>query len=266
MALLWLHTHTHVYVVKEYYNHTQPLPLTPSYWAGWVAVLTKSRLNGHLRWIIVCEWKLGQIISMLLAQGWVRPLSPSLHARTHTHTHAHTHTHTHTHAYTPCAHTQLLFYHLYFHFTLICWLFAFYNKSFSVLSVCLFCSLFLFLFYYFCFLPSLNPFFSQQLWPLSCRPFTSLRLPSPVPAVNSRASWKHKHAQAWDEQLSHDRPLLTTATTTTTTSLSAPLHTRGLCASGCFSSDLLSEVYLHHRCNSCVCLCLSSCQSALCEC
>ena len=228
--------HTHVYVVKEYYNHTQPLPLTPSYWAGWVAVLTKSRLNGHLRWIIVCEWKLGQIISMLLAQGWVRPLSPFLH------------THTHSSCFTIPISTSHLFADS-LPFTISPSLscpsvsFAPFFSSFS--TTCVFSPL---------------SFFSQQLWPLSCRPFTSLWLPSPVPAVNSGASWKHKHAQAWDEQLSRDRPLLTA--TATTTSLSAPFLTRGLCASDCFTSELLSEVYLHHRCNSC----LSSCQSALCEC
>lgn len=54
-------------------------PTTP-YWPGWDQGPTKYSLNGRLRWIIVCEWKLGQIISVLLAQGWVRPLSPTKHA------------------------------------------------------------------------------------------------------------------------------------------------------------------------------------------
>ena len=86
------HTHTH--------THTH----TPTCRAGWVAVLTQFGLNGHLRWIIVCEWKLGQIISVLLAQGWVRPLSPSLCTYTHTHTCS---THTHTPSLLPL-HTYLL--------------------------------------------------------------------------------------------------------------------------------------------------------------
>lgn len=106
-TLLWLLcalTHTQVYMVMAYYNHTQPSSThAPTYRIGRVAVLTQSGLNGHLRWIIVCEWKLGQIISVLLAQGWVRPLSPSLH----------------THTHTLDTHTQLLFYHLYFQFAFI---------------------------------------------------------------------------------------------------------------------------------------------------
>ena len=78
------------------------------------------------------------------------------------------------------------------------------------------------LFFSLCFFP---PNFSQQLRPLSCRPFTSLWLPLPVPAVNSSGSWKHKHVQAQDEPLSHDSPSLPT----NTTSLSSPLQKGSLC-------------------------------------
>lgn len=85
--------HMYIYVAAESFNHIQALENITLYCAGWVSVVAKSDLNGHLWWIIVCKWKLGQIILLLLAQGRLRPLSPRLHAH--------------------CAHTLLLFYRLY---------------------------------------------------------------------------------------------------------------------------------------------------------
>ncbi len=257
MALLWLHTRTSLW-----WRHT---------------ITIHSLLHSHtlmLGWVGRCpdkvspQWAL-EVNYCLRVETWPDNLNAAGSGLSKTTVSFPAHTHTHT----PYAHTRLLFYHLYFQFTLICWLFAFYNYSLSAPSSVSTTSVSL---PSPCFSPLL---LSQQLWPLSCGPFTSLWLPSPVPAVNSWGSWKHKHAQAWDEQLSHDRPLLTTTapttTTTTTTaaaatSLSQLSFTQGVfvcvAASQSLTSDLLLHVYLHHRYNSWVCVSSCFCQSADCGC
>lgn len=127
-----------------------------SYFTGWVTALTKYGLNRHLSWIIVCKWKLSQIIFLLLAQG--RPLSHWL-----------------TIAF---MHTQLSFYHFYFLGVNLL-----YNNSLCVL----FFSSWLF--------PVSIFFCTSFTTTLFYRPFTSPRLSLPVPCSKFQGSRKHKHAQ-----------------------------------------------------------------------